>query len=94
MASKIYIVETVSVFRHTYYVKAKEAAHAMDEVVCGMGTSDLIEGSQMHVGENISHVREVTEREFLKVYDQENEHTRHLSNAEKLKSINVIDYTK
>ena len=33
MENKLYLVETVSIFRHRYVVKAKEAGHANDEVV-------------------------------------------------------------
>lgn len=92
MSDKIFIVETISVFRHTYYIRAKEATHAQDEVVCRLHDSDFIEGSQHHVGENISDCREVTEREFLKTFDRENHYLKEWSRERKMDHINVIDY--
>lgn len=96
MSDKIFVVETVSVFRHTYYVKAKEASHAMDEVVCNVeGYNDKwIEGSQFHVGENIANCVEVTEEEFLKLFDKENSYLKDWTDERKLEMINVIDYGK
>lgn len=93
MSDKIFIVETVCVFRKTYYVKAKEASHAEDEVVCQMDNPDFIEGSQCHVAENISHVRQVTEREFLKTFDHENPYLKEWTREHKLGHINVVDYS-
>ena len=94
MSDKIFVVETVSVFRHTYYVRAKESSHAMDEVVCNVeGYNDRwIEGSQFHVGENIANCIEVTEEEFLKLFDKENDYLKDWTDERKLEMINVIDY--
>jgi len=92
---KIYVVETISTFRHTYYVKARCAEHAMDEVVCKSDYSDnFIEGSQKHIDESIANVIEVTEDEFIKVFDHENDYLKNWSRERKLQQINVIDYER
>jgi hypothetical protein len=59
-----YLVETISTFRHTYWVEAKEASHAADEVV--MDAAE--EFTQKHLGELISNVREVSDEEAEKVF--------------------------
>ena len=91
---QIYIVETISTFRHTYYVKARCSDHAMDEVVCQLGNFDenFIEGSQHHVGENIASVMEVDEDYFIKTFDAENDYLRNWTRERKLEMINKIDY--
>ena len=93
---KIYVVETISSFRHTYYIKAKDPVHAMDEVVCQLGNyqDNFIEGSQNHIDESIANVIEVTEDEFIKVFDHENDYLKGWSKERKLQQINVIDYSE
>jgi len=92
MNEKIYVVETISLFRHTYYVKAKEASHALDEVVCRLTDEYFIEGSQTHISEDIANVIEVTEEEYLKLFDKENDYLENWSKEQKLDRINVIEY--
>lgn len=92
MNEKIYAVETISLFRHTYYVKAKEESHAMDEVVCRMTDEMFIEGSQNHISEDIANVVELTEEEFLKLFDKENDYLKNWSKEQKLARINAIEY--
>lgn len=93
---KIYVIETISSFRNTYYVKARDQVHAMDEVVCQLSDyqDTFIEGSQKHIDESIANVIEVTEEEFIKVFDQENDYLRGWSKEQKLQQINVIDYSE
>lgn len=90
--SKIYVVETISTFRHTYYIRAKEEIHAQDEVVCNISNPEFIEGSQKHIDESISNTIELTEEEFIKLFDKENEYLRSWSKDQKLDMINVINY--
>jgi hypothetical protein len=90
---KIYAVETISLFRHTYYVKAKEESHALDEVVCRLSDENFIEGSQKYISEEIANVIELTEEEFLKLFDKENDYLQNWSNAKKLSWVNHIDYS-
>ena len=56
METKLYLVETVSIFRHRYVVEAKEAEHANDEVVMnttGVYDDKWNEFSQKHISEDI-----------------------------------------
>lgn len=92
MDKKLYLVETVSIFRMRYVVEAKEAGHAEDEVVCNTG--DLTEFSQKHVDECITSTRELTEEEYIKVFDQDNDYLNSWDIEQKKRFINKIDYEK
>jgi len=56
----LYLVETVTMFRHYYVVDAKEADHAGDTVVC----QDAEEFDQKYLDEVITTTREITTEEF------------------------------
>jgi len=65
--NKLFIVETISTFRHRYVVEAKELTHAYDEVTMRDATEDKYqfdEVTQKHLGENIIQGREITKEEF------------------------------
>jgi hypothetical protein len=47
--------------------------------------------SQQHIGENIVSIRKVSEKKFLKKYDEDNRPSS-WSDDQKLGLINVIDY--
>jgi hypothetical protein len=87
-----YMVETVSIFRMRYVVEAKEATHATDEVVMGLGKTDIDEFSQYHVDEVISSVREITDDEYLKVFDEDNAYLKNWSDEQKFRFVHRIDY--
>ena len=59
-----YLVETISMFRMRYVVEAEEADHAADEVTM----KNANEFSQIHIAENISSIREVTDDEIPKLF--------------------------
>ena len=90
MEKKLYLVETVSIFRHRYVVEAKEAEHANDEVVCNNG--NLEEFSQKHIDENIISTREITPDEYIKIFDVDNDYLKDWTDVQKMQFINVIDY--
>jgi hypothetical protein len=90
MEKKLYLVETVSMFRMRYVVEAKEAEHATDEVV--MRTDQITEFSQHHVDENILSVRELSRLDYLDLFDKDNDYLSSWSEEEKLRFINKIDY--
>ena len=94
MNGKIFVVETVSIFKHTYYISAEEASHAEDEVVCNLDNCEFIEGSQKHITETIVETKEVSEEEFIRVFDKENDYLSSWDKEKKFKMINVIDYNK
>lgn len=90
MEKKLYLVETVSMFRMRFVVEAKEAGHAEDEVVCNNG--DLEEFSQKHIAENIVSTREITADEYMKLFDEDNDYLKQWTDVEKMQFVNVINY--
>ena len=97
MTKKLFLVETVSLFRMRYVVEANEESHALDEVVCNT-TGDVSDNwgefSQCHLDEVISSSREITQEEYFKLHAIDNAYMSSWSDEEKLKLINKIDYTK
>jgi hypothetical protein len=89
---KKYLVETVSIFRMRYVVEAKEATHATDEVVMNIGKVEFNEFSQHHVDEVISSVREISDEEYLKTFDEDNAYLESWSDEQKFKFVHKIDY--
>ncbi|NDB60803.1 hypothetical protein EB001_20520 [bacterium] len=74
---KIVLVETVSTFRHMYAVEVKDEdpiEYALDEVVAAAtgGITELEEFAQKHIAEDTFSHREITEDEYLKIFDNEN----------------------
>jgi len=61
----LYLVETVTMFRHYYVVDAKEADHAGDTVVM----QEAEEFDQQYLGETIVSTREITKKEFFQMAD-------------------------
>lgn len=85
---KLFLVETVSIFRHRYAIKAKSLEHAYDTVVLEEAT----EISQKHIDENIVSGREITEEEYIKMYDEDNEYSSSWDKSKKLSYIHIVDY--
>ena len=86
-----YLVETVSVFRMRYVVEAKTASDARDEVTMSVG-DDFKEFSQLHLDEMISSTREITNAEYLRMFDEDNVYLKDWTEEQKLQFVNVIDY--
>lgn len=89
---KIYMVETISLFRHTHFIKAKNEVDALDEFYYRKDDDSFVEGSQKYLDEIHSNVRELSEEEFLKVFDKENEYLQDWSDEQKFQFINQIEY--
>ena len=87
-----YLVETVSVFRMRYVIEANNASDAKDEVTMNMG--DLSEFSQYHVDEMITSARQIDKKEYLRLFDEDNEYLKAWSKEQKLNWINKVDYDK
>jgi hypothetical protein len=89
----LYVVETVSIFRHRYVVEARESTHAADEVVCELCSDNLKEFSQHHVDECISSVRKLKDKqEYLELFNEDNDYLSEWTDEQKFKYINRIDY--
>jgi len=90
---KIYIVESVTMFRMRYAVFATCEEDALDEFTMRLEDENFHEMSQQHIGENIVSVRKVSEKKFLKQYDNDNGPSS-WTDDQKLSVINVIDYAE
>lgn len=88
----LFVVDSISVFHIRHVVRAKNAEHAMDEVVCDDG--NLKEFSQKHVDCNIIDARKITAEEYLNMFDKDNSYLSSWSEDKKLEFINTIDYEK
>jgi len=85
----LYLVETVSIFRHRYAVRARSLEHAYDSVTMNEAT----ELSQQHIDENIVSGRKITQEEYLKIFDQDNDYLQSWTEEQKLQSIYTVNYT-
>lgn len=62
----LYLVETITMFRHYYVVDAKESTHADDSVTM----QEVQEFDQKCLGEVITTTREITMNEFRQMSDE------------------------
>ena len=92
MEKKLFMVETVSIFRHRYVVEAYESTHAEDEVVCNAGNHEFKEFSQKHIGEEIVSVRHLAAKDYLDEFDADNSYLSSWPISQKMTFINTIDY--
>lgn len=89
---ELYLVESISIFHMKHVVRAKNAEHAMDEVV--MKNADLKEFSQKHVDDNIIGARKITSKEYLEMFDIDNAYLSTWTDDKKFSMVNTIEYNK
>jgi hypothetical protein len=91
--SKLVMVDVLSSFRIRYVVRANTVEDALDEVVMREEDTDFKEFSQKHLDPTaiISH-REITEEEYLRVFNEDNDYLKEWTDEQKTGFINVIDY--
>ena len=91
---KLYLVETVSMFRVRYVIEAKDESDALDEVACYStgGSENLTEFSQKHIDEVITSSRKLSDKSYLKLFDKDNDYLKNWTDDEKRIYINRIDY--
>jgi len=95
MAKKLYLVETVSMFRMRYVIEADEESHALDEVtIHATGGEEITEFSQKHLDEVIVSSQEISDEKYMKLFDEDNHYLSRWTDDEKRKYINKIDYNK
>jgi hypothetical protein len=92
MDKKLYMVETVSIFRMRYVVEAREAEHAEDEVVMRLTSDDFKEFSQHHVDECITSTRQISATDFMDMFDKDNDYLAEWPVAKKMNFINTVVY--
>ena len=84
----LYLVETVSIFRHRYAVRARSLEHAYDSVTMG----EVNELSQQHIDENIVSGRKIAQEEYLAIFDQDNDYLQSWTEEQKLQPIHTVNY--
>lgn len=92
MEKKLYLVETVSMFRMRYVIEAREAGHAEDEFVMEVGKDSFKEFSQHHMDEVIVSTRELSAIDYIQLFDKDNDYCKSWPVSKKMESINTIDY--
>lgn len=60
---KLFVVETISQFRHRYYIEDETLEYAFDTV----SMEEAEEGTQLYLGETIVQGREVSEEEIVRL---------------------------
>ena len=95
---KLYIVDTISTFRHRYVIEAAELEHAYDEVTMidsGNDDNSFESVSQRYLGETIIDGREISKKEFdkmLKTLEADKDENCSYWMGDKL--IRVLDYDR
>lgn len=90
---KNYLVESIVTYRMRHVVKAKNANHAMDEVVFRENDLEFKEFSQLCLGSQISSIREISNEDVLNLCDDDNRYASTWSDEKKIETfVNVIEY--
>ena len=91
---KLYLVETVSMFRMRYVIESKDESDALDEVTYYStgGSENLTEFSQKHIDEVITSSRKLSDKSYLKLFDKDNDYLKNWTDDEKRIYIKRIDY--
>lgn len=72
LKKRVYLVETMSVFRHRYLVEDVSAEYAADSVVMNMGAeTPQEEWQQKHLSEDIFSIREIGDTEMREMHKNE-----------------------
>jgi hypothetical protein len=85
---KLFLVDTVSSFRNSYVVRCENEEHAKDTVATEVAT----EFSQEWLGEQIARVREITEDDYLVLFDKENDYLKNWDIEKKKSLITQVNY--
>ena len=86
--TEIILVETVQTFHHTYAVRVPKgkAEWALDTVA----SEEAEEVSQEHLGEQIVTHRVVTEEEYLRVFDKQNDYLKSWTTEQKMEYVKDV----
>ena len=93
---KLVLVDSLVQYRMRHVIEVEDVIeHALDEFVMMESDVDFIEFSQKNLLPSviISH-REITQEEYLKLFDEDNDYLKGWSEEHKLNWINKIDYSK
>lgn len=80
----LYIIDTVSMFRMVYCIKANSQEEA-ERIF--QNTSEPVEFGQDYIGENMFGVAKVSTEEYLANFDEMNDYLKNISDERKLSYI-------
>lgn len=84
---KIFLVETISTFRHRYAIEANTAEEATD-IFHNQNENDYLEEmSQFHIGELVSSTKPVSKKEYIRIFDSDNDYLRSWTEDQKFKFV-------
>ena len=83
-----YLVETVDFFRMRYVIECESAEHAKDAVTM----KEAVELSQLYLDETITSTRVIDDAEYLRLFDEDNEHLKSWTDEQKFNIIHKVDY--
>lgn len=85
---KLFLVDAVSSYRTSYVVRCENESDAVDMVTL----NEAEEFSQEHLGEQISRIREITEDDYLVLFDKDNDYLKNWDIEQKKKLITQVKY--
>jgi hypothetical protein len=88
MAEKVFLIESMSIFRHRYAISANDLSEALLKFNRNMDS--LEEFSQQHMGEKLFSNREISKKDFIELFDEDNDYLRSLTDEQKLAYINNV----
>ena len=83
---KLYLVETMSTFKMRYVIRATSQENAINEVE---NAEEIKEFSQKHIDESIWDTKELSEKEYLELFDKDNDYLKSWKKDAKMMLINV-----
>ena len=86
---KIFLIETISTFRHRYAIEADNAETAIN--IFHNSEDKIEEMSQLHVGELITDTKKISKAQYLTLFDSDNDYLRPWNEDQKLRFINTVD---
>ena len=84
--NKLYLVETMSTFKMRYVIRATSQENAINEVA---NAEEIKEFSQKHIDESIWDTKELSEKEYLELFDKDNDYLKSWKKDAKMMLINV-----
>lgn len=91
---KLVMIETVSMHRTRYVVQADSVEDAVNEFEDNLESGDFKEFSQLHIGENLMNSFEISDADYIKEFDRDNEYLQSWSDDVKRRYINVASEQK
>jgi hypothetical protein len=92
---KLVMIETISQHRVRYVVQVEDnLEHALDELVYREHDPEFREFSQMHLGNVVVSHREISEQEYIKTFNEDNDYLSEWPDEQKKQFINVVEYNE